>query len=187
MFDLCLQDGQNGGGGFNTFSFLSFLISAVNAVSVVSNNINNRRNNNNNNNNENNNNQFSTLDSSVDTTQTVSRKRRSSKNVEDDEVANFVNYSDLIVENNILSKLVTIWNAFFDGSGDVCRIDSDSAFPSDLVESLNVSAKFVRAWIQLSIVVAESGENFDCPAKIVCVANRGAESPTAEILAETLR
>jgi hypothetical protein len=167
---------------------LSFLISAVNAVSVVSNNINNRRNNNNNNNNENNNNQFSTLDSSVVTTQTVSRKRRSSKAVEEDDVANFVNYSDLIVENNILTKLATIWNTFFDGKNDVCQVDNESAFPTELVDSLNVSAQFVRAWIQLSIViVADSDENSDCLAKILCVANRGAESPIAEILAETLR
>lgn len=121
----------------------------------------------------------------MDTTQTVSRKRRSSKDVVD--AANFVDYSDLIVENDILSKLTTIWNAFFDGNEDVCRVDGKSAFPAELVDSLNVSAKFVRAWIQLSFVVAESDENLDCPAKILCVANHGAESPTAEILAETLR
>ena len=136
-FDITTFQDASSGGGFNTFSFLSFLLSAVNAISVVSNNINNRRNNNNNNNNDNNNNQFGTLDSSVATTQTVSRKRRNVQTMGSaddlDVFENFIGPSDLIEENEIPSKLTKIWNVFFDAENrDSCDATRDQCFKTIL-------------------------------------------------------
>ena len=116
----------------------------------------------------------------MDTTQTVQRKRRSSKNIDN----NFVQLSDLIVENQIMSKLSIIWKALSDNNEDQCRADG-SLFPLELTDSLNVSANFVRTWIQVSVL--SDSNNFDCPARILCKANQGTVSPTAQIVAETLR
>jgi len=110
--------------------------------------------------------QFSTLESSVDTTQTVSRKRRSSQKNKIDELFNLVDFSDLIVENRIPSKLATIWSDLVFNDESRC-VGDGSVLPAELVDSLKVCAKFVRAWVE-SAIVAESSE-MDCPVIIVIV------------------
>jgi hypothetical protein len=110
--------------------------------------------------------QFSTLESSVDTTQTVSRKRRSSPKNKFAELFNLVDFSDLIVENRIPSKLAAIWNDLVFNDGSRCNGDG-SVLPAELVDSLKVCAKFVRAWIE-SAIVAESSE-MDCHVRVVIV------------------
>ncbi len=108
--------------------------------------------------------QFSTLESSVDTTQTVSRKRRSSPKNKIDELFNLVDFTDLIVENRIPTKLATIWSDLVFNDGSRC-VGDGSVLPAELVDSLKVCAKFVRAWIE-SAIVAESSE-MDCHVRVV--------------------
>ena len=126
------------------------------------------------------------------TTQTVSRKRRSSKSVAVDDVddfGGFVDATDFIFENNIPAKIATIWAAFFnvadDGNNDVSQTcDADrSMFPQELVDSFNVTSKLVQAWIQSALV----DQDLDCQARIICKANQDLDSMTQKILAETLR
>ena len=126
------------------------------------------------------------------TTQTVSRKRRSSKSVavDDDDVddfGGFVDATDFIFENNIPAKISTIWAAFFNVGNDddvsqTCDADR-SMFPQELVDSFNVTSKLVQAWIQSALV----DQDLDCQARIICKANQDLASMTQKILAETLR
>jgi hypothetical protein len=75
-----------------------------------------------------------------------------------------VDFSDLIVENRIPSKLATIWSDLVFNDESRC-VGDGSVLPAELVDSLKVCAKFVRAWIE-SAIVAESSE-MDCHVRIV--------------------
>jgi hypothetical protein len=79
----------------------------------------------------------------------VSRKRRSDKSGDVDDFGTFVDAEDFIFENDVPSKLSTIWSAFFNvGDGGESCDARKSMIPPELVDSFNVSAKLVQAWCQ---------------------------------------
>ena len=121
----------------------------------------------------------------------MSRKRRRSTSNDDgndvDDFGGFIDAADFVFENDVPAKIGMIWAAFVDdvtGEDGSQTCDANgSMFPQELVDSFNVTAKMVQAWIHSALV----DQDQDCQARIICRANQDLDSMTQKLLGETLR